>query len=123
MSAEYLIREKHRIESEVSELQISLRKWQQSFALLSNQEIELAAAKVLDRTLENPVDRSMRLKLLTLSATLKRRSIGYRVSAFKRFWLITDPQLLIERFMAETLHIPVALDDEALRLLAQSEQR
>lgn len=121
MSAEAIIREKHRIESEVTELQRSLRKWRRSFALLSTEEIELATAKVFDRTLASPSDRSLRIKLLVLSATMKQRAVGYRVSAFKRFWLLTDPQQLLDGFIADVLYLPIELDDEALRRLAQPE--
>ena len=121
MSAEAIIREKHRIEREVTELQRSLRKWRRSFALLSTEEIELATAKVFDRTLASPSDRSLRLKLLVLSSTMKQRAVGYRVSAFKRFWLLPDPQQLLDGFIAEVLYLPIELDDEALCRLAQPE--
>lgn len=120
MLTEDIVREKHRMEREIAQLQRSVHEWRQSFTLLSNQEIELATAKVLDRTIENPADRGMRLKFLILSSVMKRRAVGHQVSIFKRFWLLADPQRLIERFMAEALHIPVTFDDEALHLLAQT---
>jgi len=89
--------------------------------LFSTEELELATAKALDRTVENPNDRGMRLKLLVLSASMKRRSNGQKVSAFKRFWLLADPMRITESFFAEQFPLSESLDEEILRRIAQSE--
>jgi len=62
MSAEELIRDKHRVENAVHALRIQLQVWQRRFDLQTNQELELSVAKLLDLSAANPDDRQLKLK-------------------------------------------------------------
>jgi exonuclease VII small subunit len=114
MSAEELIRIKHRIENEVAALQKSLKVWGKRFALLSTQELELATAKALDLMTEAPEDREKRFKLSVLSNALKQRPANYKVSMLKRFWIGHVADVAIGNFLSEDLRLPVEVDDETL---------
>jgi len=81
MSAEEIIRAKHRVENEVAELKRRLRGWRSEVDSLPTQQLELVAAKVLDGAIEAPNDRQLKLKLHFLRAALGRRPPAHHISA------------------------------------------
>ena len=119
MSAEEIIRAKHRVENEVAELKRRLRGWSSEVDSLTTQQLELVAAKVLDGAIEAPNDRQLKLKLHFLRAALGRRSPTHHISAWKGFWLAV-PETFFDRLMRDALPIPAAVDDSTLIQIAEA---
>lgn len=120
MSAEELVRAKHRIQAEIVLFTSIVNFWRRKLSLFSANELEIIAAKVIDG-ISDDRQHEAKIKLYIISSIIQRRARDFKVSSFKKFWMAVSMDYIEEKFVTGTITLPLEVDEETLNSIARAD--